>query len=354
MSRKPYLISIFAILVLLVQACNLPNSAQSTEPVATEAVVSSTSEQPPVETLLPQHQMIPISAPEVKPYPDVVSVGTAPEKRAPFGDSYNLNRLERPFLQDMTYMPDMDISAFSISEDADWLFVSIGLVGKNPNDAAGIQYAVELDNNLDSFGDFLIVAQPPYSEEWTADNIKIYADTNRDSAGSNPAKSDAPFSGDGYDKLIHSLADGIGEDNDLVWVRINAGQFATVQFAFKKSFMGSKFLYSVSADAGFKDVRRLDYVDYFTLNEAGSPVRENSNYPLKALYAVDNTCYQAFGFEPNGFEPKICPVIIQPTISETRQPGDPTLDACTAIGSPDPGNCPWGWSDWPFCVCTPG
>lgn len=336
----------------LIQGCNLPIE---TTPVATEPPTPDISPSPEPESV--EHQNIPISAPDAKPYPDVFSSDTAPEKRAPYGDSYDINRLERPFTQDMTYIPDMDISSFSLSEDDDWYYISIGLVGKNPNSPSNIQFSVELDTNLDSFGDFLIVAQPPYSEEWTADNIKIYSDTNRDTAGNNPSKSDAPFSGNGFDALIHSLADGEGNDSDTVWVRINAGEYAAVQFAFKKSFAGVSFLYAVMSDAGLKDVSRLDYVDHFTEKEAGSPVRSNPNYPLKQLFAVDNTCYQVFGFTPTGFEPKICPEIIQPLqVKDPSQPIPitPGVDYCTSIGSPNPGNCPWGWSDAPYCVCTPG
>ena len=43
---------------------------------------------------------------------DVDSKGTGPEGRAPYGDSYKLNRFERPFTQDMTYLPDLDIVHF--------------------------------------------------------------------------------------------------------------------------------------------------------------------------------------------------------------------------------------------------
>ncbi|HAX68793.1 MAG TPA: hypothetical protein PK152_06250 [Anaerolineales bacterium] len=355
MKQKTNGLLVFLVMILLLQGCTLPGASAPTEtpPLSTEEPPTAIPQSP--EPTAIQHQAIPVSAPDSQPYPDVFSSDTAPEKRAPYGDSYELNRLERPFTQDMTYIPDMDISSFSLSEDGDWYYVSIGVIGKNPNNPSNIQFSVELDTNLDSFGDLLIVAQPPYSEEWTASNIKIYSDTDRDSAGVNPSKSDMPFSGNGFDSLIHSPSEGIGSDVDVAWVRINAGQYATVQFAFKKSLSGSSFFYSVLADAGLKDVARLDYVDYFTEADAGSPVRSNPNYPLNQLYAVDNTCYQAFGFKPSGFEPKVCPEIIQPQqAKEGPAPNTPGVDACTAIGSPNPGNCPWGWSDWPFCVCTPG
>jgi len=341
MNRKTHLF-FFMTLVLILQACNLPASAEPVEATP-----------PSADTPTAQHQTIPVLAPMSKPYPDVTSVDTAPEKRAPYGDSYDINRLERPFTQDMVYIPDIDIASFSLSEDGEFYFVSIGLVGKNPNNLPDVQYAVELDTNLDSFGDFLIVATPPFSEEWTAENIKIFTDTNRDTAGNSASRSDAPFSGNGYDTLIHDIVENVGDDIDLAWVRINADPQSTIQFAFKKSFAGNSFLYAVMADVGLKDIARLDYVDHFTEKDAGSSVRSNPNYPLKALYAVDNTCYQAFGFEPSGYEPKICPEIVQPFINNPSQP-TPGVDYCTSIGSPNPGNCPWGWSDAPFCVCTPG
>lgn len=324
MMKNKNWVFVVVIVLLLVQGCNIP---VTTTPQV-EVTQPPVSEEPPqpAPTIL-QHQAIPVSAPDAQPYPDVTSVDTASEKRAPYGDSFEINRLERPFTQDMTYIPDMDISAFSISEDSDWYFVSMGLVGNNPNSSPSIRFALELDTNRDSFGDFLIVADPPYSESWTADNIKVYADTNHDSAGASPIRSDAPFSGNGYDKLINSPLEGIGDDFDLAWIRINAGPLAVVQFAFKKSFSGDAFMYAVMADAGLKDVARLDYVDYFTEKDAGSPVRDNPNYPLKELYAVDNTCLQAFGFEPSRLEPKICPDIVQPE-NNVRDPRGPTAPAC--------------------------
>lgn len=364
MNAKRTLYYLMIVMVFL-YGCNLPDTA--TEIPAPTASPLPPPTEVPQQTIL--HTVFPISesAPDANAYPDVTSADTAPEQRAPYGDSFDLNRLERPFTQDMVYLPDVDIASFSLSEDAEWYYLSIEMVGKNPNSPENIQFSVELDTNLDSFGDYLIVAQPPYSETWSADTLKIYADTDRDSAGVNAAKSDAPFSGNGYDQLIHSVSEKVGSDVDVAWVRVNAGPLATVQFAFKNSFSGSSFLYSVMADAGLQDVSHLDYVDFMNELEAGSPVRSNSNYPLKKLFAVDNTCYQAFGFKASGYEPKICPVIVQPQIvqPEISQPGiistiipgvtpSNNNDKCTSVGSPNPGNCPYGWADYPYCYCIPG
>jgi hypothetical protein len=74
---------------------------------------------------------------------DVESQETASAKRAPYGDSYDINRLERPFLQDMTYLPDLDISTFQVKKDDNWWYVSVELVGTDPNNALGIDYGVE-------------------------------------------------------------------------------------------------------------------------------------------------------------------------------------------------------------------
>lgn len=345
------------VLFLVLQACNMPGAATETEPapaLTEEPTQELATDVPPVI----QHTTIPISAPDTKPYPDVTSADTAPEQRAPYGDSYDINRLERPFSQDMTYNADLDISTFSISEDGDFYYISIKLIGTNPNNSANIKYSVELDTDRDSFGNFLVVAEPPYSEEWTAENVKIFADTNHNSAGLSASKSDAPFMGDGYDALVFDIISGVDDDDvDVAWVRINAGAYSTVQFAVKKSFVGEKFLYSVMADAGLQDVKRLDYVDFFTEAEAGSPIRSSMYYPLKELFGVDNTCYQPFGFTPTGYEPKLCPPIVQPeNVKEPGNPppGTPNIDACTAIGRPNPGNCSYGWWDFPYCQCGIG
>lgn len=328
--------------MLIALACSLPGSSVPAEepapPANTSAPEPETESAPPPaeeESAGINHTIFPASASPSKLFYDAESSGTAPEKRAPYGDSYDLNRLERPFLQDMTYVRDLDIRTFSISQDDEFFYVSIGLIGDNPNNDLGINYAVELDVDRNGFGDFIILAEPPYSEDWTASNVKVYADTNKDSAGRSAVRSDAPFDSDGYETLIHDAANGIGDDPDLAWVRINAGANATVQFAFKRTLTGNIFMFGVMADAGIKDVTRMDYVDRFTEAEAGSPIRAKKDYPLQALHSVDNTCWEAVGFTATGYEPKICPVD-QPTpvpglsCTEPSQYGDQA--SCQAAG----------------------
>lgn len=307
----------------------------------TTAVPPTATEEP---TITPTPTITHLEVPADKPPAgglvyDVISKDTAPELRAPYGDSYQINRLERPFLQNMKYVPDLDIVTYRVSWDKDWIYVSIALVGNDPNNELGIDYAVELDTNEDGFGDYVIWAHPPYVPKWETSPVEVFADKNKDTGGLSPMKSDAPFKGDGYDTLI--FKDGMGDDPDLAWVRINAGRDATVQFAFKKTLPGNTYLLGVIADAGLKDQTKLDYIDRFTEQEAGSPVRSNKNYPLNELFAVDNACRQAFGFTPSGDEPQLCP------IDEPTPKPRATISVC-----PAPPSCIGQWYKWNSVTCT--
>jgi hypothetical protein len=290
----------------------------ATEPVATGSVPGSTGTPGAPVT----HAMVPPdSVPSGTLIPDVVSQDTAAEKRAPYGDSYDINRFERPFLQDMTYVPDLDIASFTVSSNADWWFVSVVLVGNDPNNKLGINYGVELDTNHDGFGDCIIWAHPPYTSTWDAAPVQIFQDTNHDTGGLSGEKSDAPFQGNGYDSLI--FHGGVGDsDPDMAWVRILQGPpQASIQFAFKKSWSGSVFMIGPIADAGLKDPGKMDYNDRFTIADAGSPVRNTPNYPLKALFAVDNVCRAAFGFHVTGDEPQLCPNLAPPSTKAPHKTG---------------------------------
>lgn len=324
MKKNNSIIALCLILIFVVLACNLPNpqdagpavippSSTPLPPSATPAILATATEtlaptpEPPTPTKEIFHSLIPSSSIKMgKLVLDVVSADTAAEKRAPYGDSYDINRFERPFLQDMTYVADLDIASFNLAYDDKFFYVSIELVGTDPNNDIGIDYAVEFDIDGDGFGDRVIIARPPYSPNWSVDNVQVLEDTNRDTGGLSGERAEAPLPGDGYDTVIFDGGRGAEDDPDLAWVRVNAGDKATVQFAFKKSFAGTKFMYGVLADAGPRSVADLDYVDRFTEEEAGSPVRGQPNYPLKALYGVDNVCREVFGFTGTQQEPQRC------------------------------------------------
>lgn len=330
--HSPFLL-LSAILLILSLACNLPGlvaqrstppPAQTEIPVVLEPSLAPTLVPPqPTETLFSGESNLP-AIPTATGTPvithidlpvnavdsglivfDVESSGTGPEKRAPYGDSYDIYRMERPFTQDMDYIPDMDIATYNVRLTEDWIYVSIELIGKEPNNEIGIHYGVELDLNGDGFGEYIIWSNPPYPPEWTTQGVQVFQDTNHDTGGLSAALSDAPVEGDGYDTLIFDS--GIGDDPDLAWVRAYAGRQASIQFAFKESMAGSSFLLGVLSDAGLRDVGGMFYNDRFTEVEAGSPEKSEKYYPLKALYAFDNACREAFNFKVYGYEPQLCP-----------------------------------------------
>ena len=321
-------VALILILAFVVLACNIPgvtvkpentpvpvsftdtpaNSASATPMESpTETAIPSPTVEPPTPTIFVAHSLVPST--EVRKgnlVYDVKSVDTAAENRAPYGDSYSINLFERPFMQDMTYVADLDIVSYNLNMDEKFYYVSIELVGSNPNNDIGIQYAVELDLEGDGFGDYIIVARPPYNAEWSTETVQVVQDTNHDTGGLSAEKSDAPLPGDGYDKIIFDGGRGPDDDPDLAWVRINAGKYATVQFAFKRWLAENKFMYGVLADAGLKSIADLDYVDRFTEEQAGSPVRSDPFYPLKALFGIDHVCREVQGFTGTGDEPQRC------------------------------------------------
>ncbi len=354
-----FLMPVFMILLIGMPACSSLGTAASTPAAPEEPAqipVAGPLASPTIPpTLIPATSTVPVIHTLTPANPrggkivyDVESDGTAPEKRAPYGDSYDINRLERPFLPDMGYIADMDIAYFIVTKDNDWWYVSIQLVGANPNHPQGINYGVELDLDHDGYGDYLIWAHPPYGDQWDTASVQVYQDQNHNTGGLSAGKSDAPFSSDGYETLIFDGSVGGSADPDLAWVRINTKESqATVQFAFKRSWSGNIFMLGVITDAGWKDPKKLDYVDRLPIAEAGSPVRENMYYPVKALFLVDNTCREPFGFEASRFEIQVCPIPVQPTKTpdpDASNPDDP-------LDCPDPGpNVCRVW-DSVNCVC---
>ncbi len=327
MKKNKPIVTFSLVVIFVMLACNLPGVAVNpgeepatatdvpvtSTPVtqldeATATIVPSPTLELPTPTLTIAHSLIPSTS--IKPgklINDAVSVDTAVEGRAPYGDSYKANLFERPFMQDMTYVADLDIISYNLAYDEKFYYVSIELVGTNPNNKLGLNYAVELDLNADGFGDYIILARPPYNVNWSTDNVQVVQDTDRDTGGLSAEKSDGPLPGNGYDTVIFD--GGRGEnvaDTDLAWVRVNAGSKAAVQFAFKRGLAGSRFIYGVLTDGGLKNIADLDYVDRFTEEQAGSPEKAEKYYPLKALYAVDNVCREAFGFTGTNQEPQRC------------------------------------------------
>lgn len=360
MKKRKFLCLWIVWVVMLGGACTpLPPASEST--AVSTGIVSSSSNEPTekaASTSIPETaEGIPVTGPsmrpsEVVPAPikmidDVESSGTGPQRRAPYGDSYKLNRFERPFLQDMTYVADLDIHKFGLSEDEDWYYISIQLIGNDPNNPLGIHYGAEIDRNADGFGDYIIWTQPPYTPQWENRTIQVFQDSNLDTSGVSALKSDSASDANGYDTLVFDGSTQANVDPDLAWARIQGNGKAMLQIAFKKDLTGPAFMLGVVADAGLKDLSKFDYADHFTEVDAGSSVQSNKYYPLGLLYAVDNTCWEAYGMQTTGYEPKLCQPILQPV--NTQSPDDEPVLACNpppdcngdepGTGDFDPVNC---------------
>jgi hypothetical protein len=232
------------------------------------------------------------------------------------GDYYLTNLFERPFTAEaMDYLPEIDILRADIAKDGTWLYATIRLE-EAPAAGAEAWYGVEVDADLDGQGDYLIRTYAPAGTEWTTDGVQIWEDGNGDVGGTKPLRTETDWTGDGYEHLAFDR--GRGEDPDSAWARSAPGNPKYVQLAFLQSAVENdmKFLWSAWAEKGEGDPGGFDYNDLYTPAEAGSAMKGQAEYPLKALAAVDNTCRMSMGFELTGSEPGACPVA-QPTPTPT-------------------------------------
>lgn len=237
---------------------------------------------------------------------DRSSAAFAGERRT-IADDYASLVLERPFTQQaMDYLPFVDILRAEIAADAQWVYVSISLVGAAPA-GAPVVYAVELDVDRDGRGDWLIVAATPLASAWTHDGVQVLQDADRDVGGARALAPDAPDpQADGYEMVAYGTGDEAGVNP--AWARLSLDPSARVQFALSRDWLGDEahLLWGVWADAGLRNPRLFDYHDRFTGQEAGSPLSSSADYPLKRLASVDNSCRWVFGFAPAGSEPGLC------------------------------------------------
>jgi len=234
-------------------------------------------------------------------------------KKVKTGDEFYKNRFERPFTSvDMAYLPDLDIVNFSITSDENFFYIKISMVSldKLTQSLTG-SYGVEIDRNADGRAELLLTTHPPYTTEFSADNVAAYLDVNGDVGGSIINRPDN-FPSDGFEKTIFDLSKGVyPKDNpDLVWVRQTTdGDLPAVEIAFERwIFKGGKeaFMWSVLSNAVAINPASLYYQDHFTAEQAGAANTDDPNYPIKDLAAMDNTCRVPLGFQANGTEPLGC------------------------------------------------
>ena len=277
-----------------------------TETPEASPTIEFTETPPASPTPKPIFRLKPGSPPNVHMYIiDMVSVDSAKNKTT-LGDNYAWGRLERPFTsRTMQYRNYLDIYQANLVMTETWVYITIILIGNLP-DEGDIYYSVELDIDHNGRGDFLLAAELPPDDEWTTENVTIYADADEDIGGVYPMYMEGPVqSQTGYEKVI--FKDKFGDDWDLAWVRREPDHRNQIQLAFKNNLIGtSGFLWNIWTDEGLKNPSYYDFNDHFTFDEAGSPNKDNYRYPLKAVALVDSTCRAWYGYVPSGFEPGLC------------------------------------------------
>lgn len=310
---KKFLTFVLALMFVL-QACGGSPTAEPTEaPAETQAVEAAVTEAPTVEPIV--HSVIPQGGTKDRAYAhDNENSTNFENKNVRFGDEFQKNRFERPFTSnDMAYLPDLDIVDFGITSDDQFFYINIILAGKDAatGTLTGI-YGVEIDRDADGRAELMLGALPNYSTEFTAENVVVLADSNGDVGGPTINRPDPGFEGDGFDGIIFDLSQNIHPDDpDLAWVRFVDGNKPSIEIAYRKwIFRGGdeKFMWSVFAQSAEQGLDVTGFYPHDIINEAdaGSPDKNNPNYPIKLLAAMDNTCRVPLGFQAIGTEPLGC------------------------------------------------
>jgi hypothetical protein len=309
--------------ILLLTACNMPATEEAFVPQDTQQTeLEATTEEPvlpvPTDTLQPtatvEHFITPgTGAPSESNIADTISGDTAHQgvsNQPPGGDYYLNNLYERPFnaLTQDVFFPDLDIRSAELGLKQAWMYVTIHLYGLRPEaNALEGRYGIEIDLNVDGRGEWLILADAPFTSEWSVNGVRAWNDTNANVGQTYPCYADPPQTSDSYDALYFDQGQGV--DPDAAWVRLLPGEPPTLQIAFKHAMINNdvKFMWGVWSDQGLDQPQWFDYHDHFTYDEAGSPLVANSQYyPMKAIAELDNTCRWAYGFMPVGTEPCLC------------------------------------------------
>lgn len=323
---KSSLSKVMVLLVaIMISACNLGanenRGVPATETASTETPAAAPTEAP---TEIPiAHQIIPTEpAKNIGNASDNDEINSHENRDVRFGDDFIRNRFERPFTTEMAdYLPEIDIVTFSIGEDDNFFYVSMTLGGlATPDKAPNGHYAIEVDGNIDGRGEFLVIANPPFGNEWSTDGVQIFIDKNGDIGGDNPIRRDEAYTGDGYE--TKAFDSGVGNDPDLGWARFTVGETPIIEIAFNKVIFPDTptFMWSAWASATPFDVTKFNLHDTTTADEAGSPDKSNGQYPIKNIAGVDNSCRVPVGFTATGTEPLGCPVAGVPEV-----PGDAPL-----------------------------
>ena len=317
-----------------VSGCNFPG-IRSFSPQPTSPPVSPI---PPATKIVPtiqSHILIPFKTTgKAQTIHDQVNKKYADERRAYGGDEYRVGRFERPFDTKMTYLGYLDIVKSTLTRtDENFIYVTIQVADPVSQAAENPAFfGVEIDLNLDGRSRYLIRGKPSAGKEWLTAGVEVWESSSSLIPVAEVATGIPVTGAYGFD--ISLLRAGNGDDIDLAWIRMSPRLEDTVEIAFKNSLVGGekgKFIWRPFTDGAPFEPRLYDLQNSYTLEQAGSPIIGEMYYPLREVYAVDNTCRAASGYQATGREPGICPLTEPP-----GQPDEPHSDPRVPVIPLDP------------------
>lgn len=219
-------------------------------------------------------------------------------------DYWNRDWLERPADSvNGTYIPALDIQWAQAGKAGPWLFFRLHLddLTQIPQ---GYKAGFEIDDNLDSRGDFLVLVLQPATTDWTTNGVQVWADKNGDVGGTKPFSIDTGKS-DGYETQLFDS--GVGSDPDLAWARINPKDTNEIEFAVKANLLTNQNVFGWWGWTGLDNLTpaNMEVIDHDQDTQT---------------WELDNVCSWIFGEKPKeGQLANLCP-IIQPTPTPTTPP----------------------------------
>ncbi len=348
--RSQKLLKVFAAcmaFLVVVTACSLGGAGKEAQeaqvekpPVAEEAqppqppTMEPTAEPTSVPTVEITHVDVPAAASgKESTIHDHLSSDSARNKEAYAGDDYFNDRFERPFSREMDYLPWLDIVDAKLLRQEPFFYFSLVLQQRDfPGDGETPVYGFEIDTDIDGRGDVLVQTLLPPDDSWGQAGVTVWEDANKDVGGETPIFSDKAFGGgDGYERLL--FEEGVGDDPDLAWSRLNPDDPKRVDIALHSTHFPPNviFLWGGFADGFAGGPESFDLNDRFSPEEAGSAMKSSEFYPLKNFFAFDNTCRTASGFDPGGGEPGLCPNIVPQAPGRVKQ--------CTEVCNPRTQRC---------------
>ncbi|MHB8806278.1 MAG: hypothetical protein ACYC59_01695 [Anaerolineaceae bacterium] len=296
MKKNFFIISVLVLLLAFSTACG-SKSTPETKPT-TIVINTAIPESTDITDLTPGEPN-----PEVeRTLEDADASIKAYEKRAVTGDNILNNLFERPFtMQEMDYQPDLNILTVSITSDDAFFYFIITLDGIDPlSGTLSGTYGIEFDRTQTGRGDLLVLVSNP-AVEWSMENVTAYVNPTASVGGTKPIVAEEGYEGAGYSETVE-----LGSDQ-VAWARIAPEDPYAVQIAVSRALLDNseEFLWGAWADGGVKDPSLFDYDDHFGPSEAGSPIK-GEDYPVKAVYSLDNTCRLPYGLEDAFNIPGMC------------------------------------------------